>query len=144
MWGRNRKKNRKNKLERYRVATCWMLKGDFVVAIFTSVGQSDGHWLGLSGVGNARKTSEPTVFVFTYGQVGMPRYLLRGGKFLTEWCNDVDYGTFQESDCLRHYRCLSCQHSWVSYGPSKGMNTFRLVWTSCTLLEWSFHTWPIM
>lgn len=60
-----------------------MLKGDFIVAILMSVGQSDGHWLDLSGVGKAHKTSESTGFAFISDQVGMPRYLLRDGRFHT-------------------------------------------------------------
>lgn len=73
-----------------------MQKGDFIVAILKFVGLSGGHWLDLSGMEKAQKTSESSGLIFSYCQVGMPRYLLRGGEFLTESCNALDYGTLQK------------------------------------------------
>lgn len=43
---------------------------------------------------------------------------------------------------LRCYSCLLHVHAWISYGPSEGMNVFRLTWDcpSASLLQTEVFT----
>lgn len=74
-----------------------ILPQKLIFATSKAVGQSNGHCLDPSGVGQSHKTAS-TGFICAQVQVGMHRYLPWGVKvgfleFHTEGCNAVDHGT---------------------------------------------------